>query len=163
MKKSHLFIKRTTTLLFLTLFTIQITGQSLDEAKKLYNKGAEAFNDESYKSSIDALKECIDITETLGPDAEEIEIEASKLLPRAYREYAKSIYKSDIDKAIDASSKAIDAAEKIDNEDGMQKGKQLLSRFHSAKGKQAYKNNDYEAASESFNAAIDADSSYSMA
>src|SRR6056297_2311303 len=94
-------MRKISVLLLLVLFVSSAFTQDLNKAKEIYNEGAQAYNKKEYEKAIESFNEVLDICSQLGPDGEEIKMQTEMQLPEVYISYAKSIYKDDIDKAIE--------------------------------------------------------------
>jgi len=156
-------MRKISVLLLLVLFVSSAFTQDLNKAKEIYNEGAQAYNKKEYEKAIESFNEVLDICSQLGPDGEEIKMQTEMQLPEVYISYAKSIYKDDIDKAIELTEKASEFAASTSNMTSEEKANQLVAQLYNVKGKMVYKQKNLDEAVDYFKKAIAKDSSYSEA
>lgn len=122
MKKALFFIG-------LTLFSIGIYAQSVDEAGMKYNEGNQAFNSKDYAGAVVSYTKALQIAEQAGPDADDLKAKIEKQLTTSYLKNGLSTYKKDIDGAIAILEKGLSFAQSNNDKSSAKKFKSALAQI----------------------------------
>lgn len=136
-------------------------AQTLTEAIEAFNAGAEALNAGESEEAIENLENCIEISEEVGPEADEHKFKAQELLPNLYYGLALDAYKAkNLDEAIKGLEETIEVSKEYGDENTEEKATTNLPKFYYAQGLEFYKAKDYVNAKPKFQKAVELDPDY---
>ena len=123
---------------FLALIFIMgsISAQTLDEARTLYNEGGTAAQEGNIELAIQKFNECISICEKLYEDEEDLDAESLMIslqpkIPKLYYQLSISKMKEkDVAAGIENARMAKETAAQYNDEETLQKSKELLGKIH---------------------------------
>ena len=129
----------------LFVFSSQSFGQTMQEAQQAFNAGVQKIDDQP-KEALAHFNEAIEISEQLGPDAEQIIIKSENQLPICHYNIARQEYRNkNMSAAIEAFKKASETGEMF-NDDVKSKADRVLAQYYKNNGKKAYSADNYDEA-----------------
>lgn len=164
-------VRKMKTLLLIALISLPVVmfGQTMEEAKKAFNQGIEAFNGQDLQAAIDNFNQCIDICATLYEDeeneeAEELMYSTMEKVPGLYYNLAvQQIKNKEIEVGIENAQKAKETGDLYDDDDTYAKAVDLLANVYTILGGMKMKKQDYTGAQADFDKAIAEKSDYAKA
>lgn len=144
-----------------TIFFLGLSGlnaQTLDEARELFNQGAEAKNAGNDKEALQYFQDCLDICEELSYDGDELRMKVEPLIPVLHYNIAMDHAKSkNYDQALKKMNTAKEVAEEYGNENIENKVLAYLPQLHYAMGGTLLKQKDLANAEFHYKKAIELD------
>ncbi|MGM0530020.1 MAG: tetratricopeptide repeat protein [Bacteroidota bacterium] len=141
--------------------------QDLNDAARAIKKGDEAKNADNYEEAIAAFEECIQITNELDDQDEEVaelKTVAEKKFTKAHLDYGNELLEQNkFDEALKNYNRTIELAEKYGQSDYQNKAEGNIPDVYYAKGKNHLSESKYEEAIELFDQAIEGDPDYGWA
>lgn len=140
-----------------------VSGQTIEEAKELYNEGGNAVQEGNLELGVQKFEECVSICEILYDEEEDVEAEelmmtVQQSLPKMYLQLAQSKAKAkDFDGGLEYSIKAKESAGYVGDDDVASKASSLASKIYYANGYQNYKGGDMEGAVKELDGSIGED------
>jgi len=150
MREIQNFFRMTATAI-VVLIANTISGQSIDEARTLFNEGVTAKNEGNLELMVQKFQDFIWITDQLSEDETyEIigEINSVKaILPQKYLELSTNKLKEkDFQSGLDYALKSKQTAEKYNDSEILGKSKEILSKIYYNNGVAKYKTKNYNEA-----------------
>ena len=127
-----------------------VSGQSITEARDLYNEGGTAVQEGNIELGVQKFEECVKMCEYLYDEEEDVEAEelmmtVQQSLPKMYLQLAQSKAKAkDFNSGLDYATKAKESANLVSNDDVATKAADLASKIYYASGYGKYKANKPE-------------------
>ena len=147
--KNYFRIFATVVFIFMAL---AVSGQTIDEAKELYNEGGNAVQEGNLELGVQKFEECVSICEILydeeeDVDAEELMMTVQQSLPKMYLQLSQSKAKAkDFEGGLEYSLKAKESANYVGDDDVAKKAASLASKIYYANGYKKFKASDMEGA-----------------
>lgn len=144
-----------------------IFAQELEDAKKLFNEGAEAVNADDLELAIQKFTEAADIANTVYEDYEDEEAEnimymAQEQIPKLYFKLATTKLQNKEYKAgLEAAYNARETADSFGDDDTYKKASSVISKVHYQMGATKYKKSDFDGALVELDKAIEVNPDYS--
>jgi tetratricopeptide (TPR) repeat protein len=151
MSETNKILRLATAMIFLSL-TLLVSGQSIEEARALYNEGGSAVQEGNLEVGVQKFEECVEMCDYLyeeeeDADAEELMMTVQQSLPKMYLQLSQSKAKEkDFNGALEFALKAKESANYISDDDISSKASDLASKIYYANGYQKYKANNLEEA-----------------
>lgn len=145
--------------LFLIVFSIPtLFGQTIDDAKKKFNRGATFLQKDELDSAIACFEKTVAICNEVGPEADIVRVKAETQIPGLYFKKAMGLYKEKkLDESIEAFIKTKEVAEKYNDTKNQQKAEKIIPQLYNIQGNQYYKNEAFDNALKSYEKAIEID------
>ncbi len=160
-------LKKKSVLVGLVLFGFSLTsvlGQTVDEAKKAFNRGVIYMQKSDLDSAISSLERTVKICNEVGPDADLVRVKAETKIPGLYYKRAMNLYKEKkLDEAISGFEKTEEVSKQYNDVNTEKKAVRIIPQLYNIKGNQYYKAEKYDEAIENYNKAIDKDSEFAKA
>ncbi len=163
MKKINLF---KAVIIFSILFSFfnLAYSQTQQEAVDALKKGMQLKENGNLEQAIKYVEESLTITDSLGPEAEELKIKAGLQISKLYFDYGVDLARQkEYDKAIDKLSKAEETAIEYNRPGIKQKAKNIKAKLYRIKGVKSYSEGNYDEAIQYYDKAIASDSNYAKA
>jgi tetratricopeptide (TPR) repeat protein len=133
-------------------------AQTLEESIEARNKGAELMASGDIEGAITALEKCVEISQKVGPEADENKTVAESALPGLYLQKADKILSTkDYEAALKAFTEVLAVAEKYKNDAVKEKIEKPMTEIYYAIGATAFQKNDVAVALENLDIAISRD------
>lgn len=156
-------------LLFVSMLAINVSAQEYEDAVNSYNEGLEQAKSKNYEAAINSFTKALEIGESLGTDqGNSIKGQAVKQIPKMY--YQKAVVSfnnfqssktvTDLDKAVENFLEAGDIGKKYDDSDIAARSTNIIPQLYYQKGTLLYAQQDFEAANEALDKAINANANY---
>ena len=143
--------------LFLFLLPFMLHGQTINDAKDAYNKGAKTFSTDK-DSTLIYWEQSLGICKTLGTAGDSLRMKIEVFIPSLYYELANASYKEKkYDEALTKSQKALQVAESYKDEKNKQRATKLITSINIAIGVNYYKNSDLDNAIKYWELAVNTD------
>lgn len=152
--------------IFLIGLSFNSFGQeyTMEDATSSIKKGDQKKRAGEYPAAIEAFSKCIEASNYLGEDADELRVDAEKKLVKSHLDYANDLMKEgEYDKSLEHYDKAIELAEKYQRSDYKAKAKRNIPKVYYQRGKDFLSDNIFEEAIKNFEEAIDRDPDYPWA
>lgn len=150
-------------IVMLMALSMNLFAQTKEDAVNAYNK-AVTLSTTDLLQAVAAMKESADIAAKVGPDADTIGRMAQQQIAALQYNYATNLYKEKkIEEAIDNFKIAHDYAVQYKDDSTKAKADQLLPKLYMSKGIGEYKAGQYDAAIDSYNKALEYDSTMARA
>lgn len=156
------YLRNIAAVVFLCLAFV-VAGQSIDDARALYNEGGTAVQEGNIELGVQKFEECVEICEVLyeeeeDVDAEELMTTVQQSLPRMYLQLSQSKAKAkDFDGGLQYALKAKESANYIVDNDVAEKASDLASKIYYANGYKNYKAQKFDDAVNELNNSISED------
>ena len=147
----------------LTILSVGVFAQTVEEAGAKYNEGNGAFNSKDYAGAVTAYTQALDIATQAGPDAEELKGKIEKQLTTSYLKQGVSIYKKDMDGAIATLEKGLAFETEIDDAKSVKKFKSTIAQLRTKKGDQLRADGSADAALAEYAIALEMKPNYPKA
>jgi tetratricopeptide (TPR) repeat protein len=148
----------------LSLNSVAQNDYNMEDATRSIKKGDQKKRADDYPAAIDAFSECIEISNEIGPEADKLRLDAEKKLVKSHLDYANELLKNDkFDESLKHYEKAVELAEKYNQDDYKAKAKKNIPKVYYAKGKGFISDGIYKEAVKNFNEAIKRDPDYGWA
>lgn len=160
---------KTFSLVAIFSFSIALQAQNLDEAKKHFNTGLNAFQASDYEASVAAFEQVVDICASLvenyeDEDAEELMYQTLDKIPGLYLNIGiNSLKEGDYKKGIEYLEKAKTASEEYEDAKTLEKAKGVLANVYTKFGGKKYKEKDFDGALKDLDKATSEDETYATA
>lgn len=147
-------LKKTLLLAGLTVFSIGLFAQSVDEAGAKYNEGNTAMSNKKYSAAVASYESALKIANAAGPAAADLKTNIEKQLVSAYTKDGVVKYKKkDYDASVASLDKGYDLAGKLGDKDTQSKLIEYIAKIRSAKGMSLIKEKKLDAALAEFDKA----------
>ena len=143
-------------LLLFSSFSITMTAQTMDDVIAKFNEGAEDVNKGDFVTAIEHFNQLIEMSETVGEEANELKSKSQDQLPLLHYQVAIGFMKQkDYESAIPYLIKTVELSEQYGNNDEYrQKAMRYLPQLLTGVGTQKFKTGDLQAAGTMFDDAI---------
>ena len=143
--------------LFLFLLPFVLNGQTINDAKDAYNKGAKTFSTDK-DSTLIYWEQSLSICKTLGTSGDSLRMKIEIFIPSLYYELASTSYKEKkYDEALTKEQKALQVAETYKDEKNKQRVTKLITSINIAIGVDYYKKSDLDNAVKYWEVAVNID------
>ncbi len=150
--------------LVMTLFTLSLNAQTINEVIESFNAGAAEVTAGNYESAIANFESTIEQATTLGAEGDEMKAKAEMQIPQLYYRMAMDTYKAkDIPGAIIKFEETVAACDKYGNDDVKGKSLKYIPQLYYANGNAQLKVDDFEGAIASFDKAVEFQPDYARA
>lgn len=164
-------LKQISLALVAALFAIPAVAQTEAEAITAFNKGYEEASAENFDAAIEAYRQALTIANQLGPDGEEIKGKAETQIPLVHFRKAASIYQNfqndrsveNLDATIEAFEEVVEVGNEFNDERVVPRAKGNIPRLYYSKSVLLYGNDEFEAAMEAVDEAINRNPNYATA
>lgn len=165
-------LKSILVLLILAFTSVFVQAQSnLTDAINAYNQAREVAQQKEYDNAISLYEQAITIANELGSEGEDIKVRSQKAIPKLYFTKAVDSYNTfrgdvsipNLDVAIDNFQVAQEVGQESDDQDVARKSQGVLAQLHYQKATMLFKREEFEAADESLNQAINTNPNYAKA
>lgn len=147
-------LKRTLLIVGITLFSIGIFAQTIDEAGAKYNEGNTALTDKKYSSAVTLYESALKTANAVGPEAANLKNNIKKQLVTAYTKDGIVKYKKkDYDGSVASLDKGFDLAGNLGDKTTQAKLTEYIAKIRSAKGMSLIKEKKLDAALAEFDKA----------
>ena len=137
---------------------------TMEDATRSIKKGDQKKRADEYPAAIEAFSECVEICNHLGEQADELRVDAEKKLVKSHLDYANELLtNSEYDESLKHYEKAVELADKYDQEDYKAKAKRNIPKVYYQKGKDFLSDNIFREAIKNFEEAIKRDPDYPWA
>lgn len=138
-----------------------MSAQTINEVVETYNMGAEAMNAGEIESAITYFEETIELSNEVGPDAEEYQIKAESVLPGLHYKIAMDAFKADnFELAVNKMRETVEVAEKYNDTGIKEKAERYIPQFLYAYGNEFYKSEEWDKAIEKYEESVKLDPEY---
>jgi tetratricopeptide (TPR) repeat protein len=143
--------------LLMFLLPFALNGQTINDAKDAYNKGAKVFATDK-DSALIYFEQSFGICKTLGTPADSLRMKIEAFIPSLYYDLANASYKEKkFEEALAKGQKAMQIAESYKDEKNKQRVTKLITSTNIAIGVNYYKNNDLDNAIKYWEVAVKLD------
>lgn len=150
--------------LMLSVFTITVFAQDINQAGDLFNEGNQAVKNNNFELAIEKYTKAMEVAEQVGPEGEMIVINAQSQIPQLYYKVGVVDFKDKkIEKAIGEFENAIEFGKKYNDPNTVEKAEETIPKLYYSQGNTFYKDEDYEIALASFKKAGEIAPDYSRA
>lgn len=164
MKPNILQKMRVLAVVFLSVFSVSLFGQDINQAGDVFNQGNKAVKEENYELAIQKYEEAIGIASKLGAQGEQILNSARSSIPSLYYKMGIQDYKAkNYDKAIQEMDNAMVYGIEYNDPETVGKAKNVIPKLYYARGINEYKESDWNAAKADFSKAIELDPEFAKA
>jgi len=140
-------LKRSLLVVVLTIFTIGLFAQTVEQAGAKYNEGNTAIKNKNYSAAVKSYESALKIASAAGPTAADLKGNIEKQLVNAYTKDGIVKYKKkDYDGSITSLDKGYDLAGKIGESETQSKLIEYIAKIRSAKGMSLIKENKLDEA-----------------
>lgn len=165
-------LKKLFLFLVMAMTTVAVNAQqTLTDAINAYNQAQETAGANEYLDAISLYENAIDIANTLGAEGEDIKNRSQAAIPKLYLARASQDYNAfrssrtmaDLDNAIASFLEAQSAGEQYNNTSVQQQSRGAVAQLYYVKGTMLFKQEDFAAADDALNDAIQTNANYSKA
>lgn len=157
--------------ILLGLIAFQVHAQDRTQAVQLYNKGLEEAQADNYDAAISTFTQVISVAEQLGPEGEDIKVNAESQIPKMYFAQARSFYQefqssrdlAKLDEAIDAFQTTIEISEEYNDDRYAPTAESAIPQLYYAKSVLLYNQEEFEASEKAVDQALNLNSNYAAA
>jgi len=143
--------------LFLFLLPLVLNGQTINDAKDAYNKGAKTFSTDK-DSTLIYWEQGLSICKTLGTPGDSLRMKIEMYIPGIYYDLAYASYREKkFDEALKKLDKAMQVAEQYKDEKNIQKVNKLLPTANFGMGNNFFRKNDLDNATKYYEIAVQLD------
>jgi len=128
-------LKKSLLIIGLTILSVGIFAQSVDEVGAKYNEGNERYKAKEYVQAIEAYKAGIELAKQVGEDADDLKGSIETQLGNAYYKNGISLYKvKDFDGSIASLEKGYAVAKEIGDDKLLKKSISVIAQVRTKKG-----------------------------
>lgn len=142
-------------MMIMTLVTIVVAAQSVEDAGAKYNEGNELYKEKAYSSAVTSYEEALNIAIGVGVDAEDLKSSIEKQLMNAYYKNGLQYKSIGLDAAIASLEKAYALAEQLGDDKMKTKSAINIAKFRSGKGNSLLKKNKLDEAFAEYEMALE--------
>jgi tetratricopeptide (TPR) repeat protein len=151
-------------LLFVVFAVPVMLSQTVEDAKKLFNRGAAYLQQDELDSAIAYFEKTVNVSNIVGMDADMVRIQAETRIPGLYYKKAMNLYKEKkLDEALEAFIKTGEVAKKYNDTKNRKRVEKIVPQLYAIKGNQHYKAEEYDQALDNYEKAIEIDSGLAKA
>ena len=137
-------MKKTLIATLMFVFPFVLSGQTLDDAKDLYNKGAKVFGTDK-DSALIYFENSLGMCKTLGTPADSLRMKLETFIPSLYFDIANDAYKARrLDEALVKAQKSLDVAQLYKDERNTDKSSKLLVAINFVMGNNYFRKSDLD-------------------
>ncbi|MDR9414908.1 MAG: tetratricopeptide repeat protein [Gracilimonas sp.] len=164
-------LKQISLVIVAALFTFPVIAQSQADAITAFNKGYEEANSGNYDAAIEAYREALTIANQIGPDGEDVKQKAQNQIPVVQFKKAVSVYQAfqnsrsveDLNATIAAFEEVVEVGNEFNDERVVPRAKGNIPRLYYTKSVLLFGQENYEAAMEAVDQALNKNPNYPTA
>jgi tetratricopeptide (TPR) repeat protein len=165
-------LKKIFLIMVLAMTTVAVNAQStLTDAINAYNQARELATAKDFDTAISMYEEAITIADELGQEGQDIKQRSEKAIPQMYFQRAVVAYNTfkgdpsipNLDEAIEEFGEAEEMGQESGDTQVQSKSRGVLAQLYYQKATMLFKREEFEAADEALNQAIQTNSNYAKA
>jgi len=145
--------------LFLSMFSVMVAAQDLEEATVAYNEGVELFGQDQLEAAMEAFLRCVEICDMLEEEESlETKMQVTSVIPGLqFRIAGKILESNDFENGIAALEKTIELSDEYDDAVTKEKAESQLSKAYLVYAKNLLKKENYPEADSYFDKILELD------